>query len=852
MAWRCSFHSSRCSSSHYDRSAGDWGWRPGSSTLSKATLCPANESRRLLLWGCSWWWTRPTTRRETGSCRTINTTSTRFQDRDLVWRWTCRFSSWAEGISGKIACQYGTCITWRAGSYPCSQQQPQCQGDRRPGCSSMWFMHQTETAEETAHFINSCDVAALWILWRKPRIRHSLHEDPHWRSCPCGWHLVWLHQLPLCQSTTRPTAWDYAESVQGDLVQATGTANECHGRSRRCISLSYAGMASATWHQLHCHPCGGALEAWEDRAKEHYPSHDLREDDRRTWGRNQRAPGWYLGSCALCTELFYLHPWKVPFSMCVWTSTSTNWRPHFRPEVADHLLQCRSSPTTTRDTPCRAVSNLMQLTSKQAVKRAILRKTRNQVELSSLLPGQPIAFWRWSTRARQHKRGAWCLGRFLALDPDKRSAWIQVGKTSVKVGNGQLRPAAGWETWTPSQDDVQLLKNAEKNLAAGLWEDGTEQVPDQKDTYTADDMLDKPMVEPGDGDYWTLTDQQAIRHHEKPRYELYIPQAHECGFNLDLLADERQTFMSHLQDEHQPEMDTWRDPSCHQTLPQAWTGRTMFWWRPSDGQPQQQEPSLDTSVPTNLQDTLLPPSVLHPPSSLLQPTTTPQQQQQEQTQLPPEAISRHDRTTHTTQTNIDNRQINIHVESPTYQQYQHYGPQATYGPTPPTARSRRRSRTPSRQPGTPTAVADGASSSSRIQPALQAEQRPALTDTHQLQATTTLTPPTNMPDPSQPQAMEHSDALPVLPMKRPAPTLTTRWFVNVYGEAEPSSTGWDGSDDYDMPFKSQVFFDACLGAAIARWRWMELKILTEKTTVHRMKTSRSPTAEPCRGRRPNS
>ena len=124
-----------------------------------------------------------------------------------------------------------------------------------------------------------------------------------------------------------------------------------------------------------------------------------------------------------------------------------------------HLLQ----PEILR---AEAVSNLMQLTSKQAVKRAILRKTRNQVELSSLLPGQPIAFWRWSTRARQHKRGAWCLGRFLALDPDKRSAWIQVGKTSVKVGNGQLRPAAGWEAWTPSQDDVQLLKNAERNLAA--------------------------------------------------------------------------------------------------------------------------------------------------------------------------------------------------------------------------------------------------------------------------------------------------------------------------------------------------------------------------------------------------
>ena len=30
---------------------------------------------------------------------------------------------------------------------------------------------------------------------------------------------------------------------------------------------------------------------------------------------------------------------------------------------------------------------------------------------------------------------------------------------------------------------------------------------------------------------------------------------------------------------------------------------------------------------------------------------------------------------------------------------------------------------------------------------------------------------------------------------------------------EPSSTGWDGSEDFDMPFKSQVFFNAYLGSS---------------------------------------
>ena len=36
--------------------------------------------------------------------------------------------------------------------------------------------------------------------------------------------------------------------------------------------------------------------------------------------------------------------------------------------------------------------------------------------------------------------------------------------------------------------------------------------------------------------------------------------------------------------------------------------------------------------------------------------------------------------------------------------------------------------------------------------------------------------------------------------------------MNVYGEMEPGAIGWDGSEDFDMPFKSQVFFNAYLGS----------------------------------------
>ena len=50
--------------------------------------------------------------------------------------------------------------------------------------------------------------------------------------------------------------------------------------------------------------------------------------------------------------------------------------------------------------------------------KALLRKTRRQQDLQGLQPGQAVAFWRWSGRSRQHKKGAWALARFISHDPD--------------------------------------------------------------------------------------------------------------------------------------------------------------------------------------------------------------------------------------------------------------------------------------------------------------------------------------------------------------------------------------------------------------------------------------------------
>ena len=136
-----------------------------------------------------------------------------------------------------------------------------------------------------------------------------------------------------------------------------------------------------------------------------------------------------------------------------------------------------------------AITALAQFTASQAVKRALLRKTRNQNDLSHLLPGQTVAFWRMSGKSRQHKKGSWNLARFLAFDPDKKSCWLQVGKTSMRVGTTQLRPATGWENWTPSDSDIKMIRQAENNIAAGLWlEDGAEG-PDLEDEMNVDEEL---------------------------------------------------------------------------------------------------------------------------------------------------------------------------------------------------------------------------------------------------------------------------------------------------------------------------------------------------------------------------
>ena len=133
-----------------------------------------------------------------------------------------------------------------------------------------------------------------------------------------------------------------------------------------------------------------------------------------------------------------------------------------------------------------ALKALAEHSASTSLKRALLRKTRHQQDLHQLQPGQPIAFWRWSGRSRQHKRGAWSLARFVSVDPHGKSIWAQINTTTIKIAGNQIRTACGWESWSPTREDIAILKDAEKNLRQDLWEDAREEPPREEQEVMKD------------------------------------------------------------------------------------------------------------------------------------------------------------------------------------------------------------------------------------------------------------------------------------------------------------------------------------------------------------------------------
>ena len=246
-----------------------------------------------------------------------------------------------------------------------------------------------------------------------------------------------------------------------------------------------------------------------------------------------------------------------------------------------------------------ALKALAEFNSSSAIRRALLRKTRHQ-DTNDFQAGQPVAYWRWSGRSRQHKKGAWNLGRFLSFDPDRKSLWLQVGTTTVKIASNQARRAVGWEEWTPTTEDIKILRDAENNLKDATWEDHTEEPPgelQEPSGETRHDMLPPPELPrlQKQQDYWRYTQEGVCRVHVEPRRELYVPQPHECDFDLEDLAETRRTQRNEVQ-EQLPE-DQWRDPLSHHEFEEPWTGSSTFFWKLPPGEQPQRARELPRPLP---------------------------------------------------------------------------------------------------------------------------------------------------------------------------------------------------------------------------------------------------------------
>ena len=108
------------------------------------------------------------------------------------------------------------------------------------------------------------------------------------------------------------------------------------------------------------------------------------------------------------------------------------------------------------------------------LRNAILRQTRRVPD--DYLPGQKVGFWR--TQGRQGNRrkagGAtmrpgYLVGTVIGRQPPSEGSNIIVdfkGKQYL-VSPENCRPAVGFEHWTPTEEDVEILRHAEEDLREG-------------------------------------------------------------------------------------------------------------------------------------------------------------------------------------------------------------------------------------------------------------------------------------------------------------------------------------------------------------------------------------------------
>jgi hypothetical protein len=120
-----------------------------------------------------------------------------------------------------------------------------------------------------------------------------------------------------------------------------------------------------------------------------------------------------------------------------------------------------------------ALRSAADLEGDQAIRTAVLRKATHMKELWPE-PGQPVCVWReQSGRKRQNKTASagFRPATFCYWDPGTEGrgqqalAWVRCGSRTLAVAREQLRPAVGYEHWSPDRRAWQELRAAQADLA---------------------------------------------------------------------------------------------------------------------------------------------------------------------------------------------------------------------------------------------------------------------------------------------------------------------------------------------------------------------------------------------------
>ncbi|CAK0822312.1 unnamed protein product [Prorocentrum cordatum] len=165
----------------------------------------------------------------------------------------------------------------------------------------------------------------------------------------------------------------------------------------------------------------------------------------------------------------------LPTELLADTTSAEFWHNCTQDEMLAYGGRCR----------IEALKAIADLEADEALRTSILRQPVNRKEYD-FLSGQRVAAWGEHGRKRRGKTpvAGYRPGIFCFWDSgtngygEGESAWLRIGHRTVQVAREHIRPAVGFEGWTPSEEDLKELKTAEQDLAkAGQGDASPERYP---------------------------------------------------------------------------------------------------------------------------------------------------------------------------------------------------------------------------------------------------------------------------------------------------------------------------------------------------------------------------------------